>query len=195
MQRLFVPRLGPSVPRRGNAISAGFGRAVLRLAGWSFAGSVPDVAKAVVIVAPHTSNWDFLIGVAAMFALGLRVVFLGKHTLFRWPLGAVMRWLGGIPVDRRLASGVVEATVGLLGARERMILALAPEGTRRRVERWKTGFYHVARAADVPILPIAFDWTRRQVRIGELFYTTGDLEGDVAALERFFAGLEGRRRG
>lgn len=165
----------------------------MRLWGWSFDGGIPDFAKGVVIVAPHTSNWDFLIGVAAMFALGLRVVFLGKHTLFRWPLGPVMRWLGGVPVDRRSSGGVVRETVALFDRRERMVLALSPEGTRSSVERWKTGFYHIAVAADVPIVPIALDYGERQIRIGSLFVPTGDLERDLGELEEFFFKVEGRR--
>jgi 1-acyl-sn-glycerol-3-phosphate acyltransferase len=167
----------------------------MRLWGWRFTGSIPDVAKAVVIVAPHSSNWDFFIGVAAMFSLGLRVVFLGKHTLFSWPLGPVMRWLGGMPVDRRSAAGVVGETVGLFAREEKMILALAPEGTRRAVDRWKTGFYHVAVEAEVPVVPIGLDWSRKTICLGERFDPTGEIDRDFAALEEFFSGAVGRREG
>jgi len=192
MRNVNVPSLGDSTPRRGNFFSAAVSRAFLGLFDWDFEGSVPNVSKAVLIVAPHTSNWDFFIGVAAMFGLGLRVVFLGKHTLFAWPLGSVMRWLGGIPVDRRAARGVVDETVKLFAGREQMILALSPEGTRSSVERWKTGFYYVAMEAQVPIVPVALDYGRRLVRIGGRFEPTGELDRDLQTLEEFFFGVEGR---
>lgn len=167
----------------------------MRWAGWSFEGAIPNVAKAVVIVAPHTSNWDFFIGVAAMFALGLRVVFLGKHTLFRWPLGMVMRWLGGVPVDRRTSKGVVQQTVRLFETDDRVILALSPEGTRSEVDRWRTGFYHVAHGAGVPVIPVSLDWGRKTIRIGGAVATTGDLAADLAVFKDFFLGSTGRLKG
>jgi 1-acyl-sn-glycerol-3-phosphate acyltransferase len=193
MRRTTVPKLGESTPRRGNAFSAALGRGFLQLAGWSFDGAIPDVPKAVIIVAPHTSNWDFFVGVAAMFALGVRVQFLGKHTLFFWPLGSVMRWLGGIPVDRRSPSGVVDTTVDLFRQRRQMMLGLAPEGTRSSVERWKTGFYFVASQAGVPIVPVALDYARRKIRIGDRFEPTGRIDDDLRCLEGFFSDIEGRR--
>lgn len=169
------------------------GRGAMRLFGWSFDGGIPDVAKAVLIVAPHTSNWDFPLGVAVMFSLGLRSVFLGKHTLFGRTLGPMMRWLGGVPVDRNAATGVVGETVKLFAEREQMILALSPEGTRSTVERWKMGFYHIAVEAEVPIVPIAFDYKPRQIRIGECFVPTGEMGSDLATLADFFSGAVGRR--
>ena len=165
----------------------------MRLFGWTIEGRIPDVAKGVLIVAPHSSNWDFFLGVATMFSLGLRVVFLGKHTLFAWPLGPVMRWLGGFPVDRRSATGVVDETVRLFASKEKMILALAPEGTRRAVEKWKTGFYRVATAAQVPVVPVVLDWGRKTVEFGDRFDTTGDIDRDLAALGEVFSEAEGRR--
>jgi len=193
MNRDNVPDLGKSTPRRGNVISAALARWFLGGLGWGFAGEIPDVSRAVIIVAPHTSNVDFFVGVAAMFALGLRVEFLGKHTLFFWPLGPVMRWLGGIPVNRHVAAGVVDQTVRLFANRKRMILALAPEGTRKSVERWKTGFYFVAREARVPIVPVAVDYRRRLIRLGGRFDPTGELGEDLRFLKAFFADAEGRR--
>lgn len=190
---LEVPELGVSTPHRGNAFSAALGRLALRLAGWGFEGAVPDVAQAVLIVAPHTSNMDFFIGVAAMFALGIRVVFLGKHTLFVGPLGAVMRWLGGVPVDRRTPHGVVNDTVGLFAEHEQLMLAVAPEGTRSAVDRWKTGFYFVAVEAGVPIVPIALDYRRRLVRIGGRFEPSGDLGSDLPDLQHFYRDVAGKR--
>ena len=106
-----LPGLGPAVPRRRSRALVLFGRAVLRLLGWRVVGTVPDLPKFVVAVAPHTSNWDFVIGAAAMFALDLDLAFIGKHTLFRWPFAAVLRWMGGSPVDRSKPHGLVEDSV------------------------------------------------------------------------------------
>lgn len=185
--------LPPALPRRGNAFSASAGRTALRALGWRIDGAIPDVPKLVAIVAPHTSNWDFLVGVAALFTLGVDVRFLGKDTLFRWPLGAIMRWLGGVPVDRASSHDVVDQTVAEFAARDRMILALAPEGTRHHVERWRTGFYFIALGAHVPILPIAFDWSTKTIRIGPPFTPTGALDADLAALGAFYTGVRGKR--
>ncbi|MGH8518963.1 MAG: 1-acyl-sn-glycerol-3-phosphate acyltransferase, partial [Panacagrimonas sp.] len=137
-------------------------------------------------------NWDFVIGIAAKFALRLRVLFLGKDTLFRFPLGPLMRGLGGLPVDRSASHDVVSGIVDAFGSRERLILALAPEGTRKRVERWRTGFYHIAHGANVPILPVALDWGTRTIRIGTAFPTSGDLDADLPLLQRHFEGVRGR---
>lgn len=185
--------LPPALPRRGNALSQRLGNAALHALGWRLEGTLPDVPRLVAIVAPHTSNWDFAVGVAALFALGVDVRFLGKHTLFRWPLGPVMRWLGGVPVERSASHDVVEETVAEFERRDRMVLALAPEGTRRKVERWRTGFYYIALGAHVPIVPIAFDWGAKTIRIGAPFAPTGHLDADITALSSFYAGVTGRR--
>ena len=149
------------------------GRALLRALRWRIEGEIPNVAKFVLIVAPHTSNWDFVIGIVAKWALGIRVTFLGKNTLFRFPFGAAMRALGGVPVDRSASHDVVRDIVAEFARRERMILALAPEGTRKHVERWRTGFYHIARGAGVPILSVALNYGVRAIQIGPLFTSVG----------------------
>lgn len=141
----------------------------------------------VIIVAPHSSNLDFIVGVAAKLAMRLSVTYLGKDTLFRFPLGIVMRRLGGIPVDRANANAVVSSVITQMENRRAMLLAIAPEGTRRPVERWRTGFYHIARGADVPILPVALDWGTRTVRIGTPFAPTGDMDADIAELRGRFS--------
>jgi 1-acyl-sn-glycerol-3-phosphate acyltransferase len=166
---------------------------VLRVWGWRFTGELPDCPKAVVIVAPHTSNWDFVLGIAGMFAVGVRVSWLGKHTIFRGPFGAVMRWLGGIAVDRRSSAGVVEQTVARFEASDRLILGMSPEGTRSRVDRWRTGFYYIASGAGVPIVPVSFCYQTRTIRFGEPILASGDREADFRALEEFFNRVTGRR--
>ncbi len=166
----------------------------MKVAGWTFRGSIPNVAKAVIIVAPHTSNWDFVIGAAGMLALDLDLRFLGKHTLFEGPLAPIMRGLGGIPVDRsHPGSGVVDTMVALFAAEDRLILALAPEGTRGRVERWRTGFYRIAAGAGVPIVPVALDYGSKTIVLGTPASASGDVEADLAALRAFFADAVGRR--
>jgi 1-acyl-sn-glycerol-3-phosphate acyltransferase len=151
------PVLGDQIPLRGNAVTRALGHAALRLLGWRVEGEVPNLPKFVVAVAPHTSNWDFVVGVAAMFALDLRIAFLGKHTLFRWPFGRLMRWMGGIPVDRASPHGVVNQSIDAFMRVERRILAIAPVGTRRLVAHFMSGFLLFARGANVPVVLASLD--------------------------------------
>lgn len=183
---MAVPLLGPRVPKSGGALTRPLGRALLRLGGWRVLGEFPDVAQCVLIVAPHTSNWDFVFGLAAKWALGLRVRFIAKHTLFRYPLGVFMRGVGGIPVDRHSAEGFAERVASEFAAGEPLWLVVAPEGTRRRVERWKTGFHRIAMAAHLPILPIALDYAARAVRALPLYAPSGDYAADLKALSTHF---------
>ena len=186
------PELPPSLPRRGNALSKGLARSLLSVAGWRVDGEFPDRAKMIAIVAPHTSNWDFIVGILVVFALGLRVRFLGKHTLFTPPLGWLMRWLGGTPVVRDTPQGAVADAAEMIGREERVLLAVAPAGTRTRGKPWRSGFYNIALAAKVPILPAAFDYARKSLRLFPLFEPTGDYEADLARLRSCYAEI--RRR-
>jgi len=181
-----TPPLGPLTPSRGNRLSRAAGRAVLALLGWRLEGEVPNRPRVVLVVAPHTSNWDFLLGISAMLALGLDARWIGKDTLFRPPLGPLLRWLGGTPVDRNAPEGVVPEAVRRLRTEDRLCLTLSPEGTRRKVERWKTGFHRMARQADVPVWPVAFDYSRKVVALLPVFTPTDDLESDLRALRSLF---------
>lgn len=164
----------------------------MRVTGWGFEGNFPDLPRLVIAVAPHTSNWDFVHGAAAMFALDLKVAFIGKHTLFVWPFSLFFRWMGGIPVDRSAAHGVVgEAIEGFRQSPAR-VLAIAPEGTRRKVERFKTGFLHIARGAGVPVLLVGLDYATRTVHIGPLFEVGEDIEAERVKVEAHFAKVPGR---
>jgi 1-acyl-sn-glycerol-3-phosphate acyltransferase len=191
--QMNVPPLGPGIPGRGNAFSRSLGRTAYALTGWHFVGALPDLPKFVLIIAPHTSNWDFFVGVGALFSLGLKVEFFGKDSVFRWPIGLVMRWLGGIPVDRSVSKDRVSHSVAAFKARDKLVLGMAPEGTRTKVEEWKTGFYHVARGAGVPIVPVAFDYAKKAIIIGDPFTPTGDIAGDIEKLRGFFAKATAKR--
>jgi 1-acyl-sn-glycerol-3-phosphate acyltransferase len=187
------PALGAQVPRRGSGLFRALGRAALALLGWRVEGDIPNLPKFVVAVAPHTSNWDFVVGVAAMFALDLRIAFLGKDTLFRGPFVAVLRWMGGIPVDRSSPHGVVADSISAFGDSESLVLAIAPEGTRKRVERFRTGFLHIARGAHVPVLLAALDYGEHCVRFGPLIEPGEDVEVDRARIEAHFAPVRGKK--
>jgi 1-acyl-sn-glycerol-3-phosphate acyltransferase len=185
--------LGDALPKSGGTLSRALGRGMLRLMGWRVDGELPDIPRCVIIIAPHTTNWDFIVGIAAKFGLGLRAEWLGKHTLFRPPFGGLMRWLGGIPVHRDQPQDVVAQSVRRFAECDRLVLGLSPEGTRKAVARWRTGFYHIAEGAGVPILPVAFDWSRRSLVVGPLVTPSGDMDADLAVLDAFYAPARGRR--
>ena len=181
--------LGPEIPRAGGPLSRALGRLVLALIGWRVEGEMPNLPRFVVIVAPHTSNWDFVIAMGAKLGMGIEVAWIGKDSLFRFPFDALLRRLGGIPVDRSSANAVVQRVAGEFARRPKMVFALAPEGTRKKVERWRTGFYHIAHTAGVPVVPAALDWKARAVRLLPPFTTTGSPDADIAALQRLYDGL------
>jgi 1-acyl-sn-glycerol-3-phosphate acyltransferase len=194
MPRTSFPEVPSAIPQRGWTIGRAIGRLILKIARWGFAGEIPNISKGVIIVAPHTSNWDFVIGAAGMLALDLELRFIGKHTLFGGPLAPLMRGLGGIPVNRHQpGEGFVEGMAERFESEEKLILALAPEGTRSTVSRWKTGFHRIALAAGVPIFAVALDYGPRRIRFGPLLRPTDDLDRDLAVFLEFFATARGRR--
>ena len=188
-----VPALPECLPSRGNAFSSAVSRALLGAWGWRIEGEFPERPKMVAIVAPHTSNWDFVVGILAVFAIGIRVRFLGKHTLFKGPLGAFMRWCGGMPVNREAPQGLVPQAVEAMAKAPAMLLAIAPAGTRSSTKPWKTGFYHIAVAARVPIFPVVFDGAARTIRLLPAFQPSGDYEADLLELKSLYAGVRGIR--
>jgi 1-acyl-sn-glycerol-3-phosphate acyltransferase len=181
-----------SYPRRNNGVTRAFGRFLMRVSGWRFEGHLPDVPKIIVAVAPHTSNWDFVVGVMALFALDVRISFLGKHTLFTGLFGRWLRSLGGIPVDRTKAHGVVGDTIAAINAAPRMLFALSPEGTRKLDHGFKTGFLHMAHGASVPICLAYFDFANKVVGFGPLFTATGDVNADMQHVLDFYKPIRGR---
>ena len=177
-----IPELGPNVSRAHGPLAAALGRFVMGVRGWTIEGNLPDIPRMVLIVAPHTSNWDFLTGLCVKFSMHMGGRFVAKHTLFRFPLGVVMRWLGGVPVDRSAAARFVGEAARAVRDAERMTLVIAPEGTRRRAEKWKSGFYRIAVEAGVPIVGAGFDYPRKVVFFTPPFLPTGDYERDLAFL-------------
>lgn len=188
-----VPALPPNVPRRRKRFLERVGRLGMRLLGWRVAGQFPDLPKFVIIVAPHTSNWDFICALFCDLALDLEAGFLAKHTIFIGPFGRWLRSLGGIPVVRSASHNVVSDVAAEFARRDQMVLAIAPEGTRRKVETWKSGYWHIARAAGVPIVPVGLDFARRAAVIGPPRYPTDSLTDDEAEFRRFFAGITPKR--
>lgn len=181
-----------NIPRRNNRLTRAIGRFILNMFGWSFQGELPDVPRQVVIVAPHTSNWDFIIGVLALFSLDLKANWIGKHSIFTPPFHLVMDWLGGIPVNRSLPNDLVNSTRKRFEREERMVLGLAPEGTRGRVEKWKRGFYRIAEGAGVPITCAGIDYRTRTIRFGPVIQPSGRYEDDIDIIREFYSGVTGR---
>ncbi|MRI33021.1 acyltransferase [Endozoicomonas sp. OPT23] len=156
------------------------------LGGWKLVGEIPKINKCVIIVAHHTSNWDFIVGVATKLILRLKIRFFAKHSLFAPPLGWLMKGLGGISIKRDKSINRVEQQAEAIRDADNFVLVIAPEGTRSKVDRWKTGFYHIARKADVPIVPCSFDFKNRQVIFGEPMMMSGDQEKDFRDMHEFF---------
>ncbi|NNE70296.1 MAG: acyltransferase [Rhodothermales bacterium] len=186
------PPLSPSLPTWGNAVTRFVGRLILGLGGFRWVGPMPDLKKFVLIGAPHTSNWDFVYGMALLMALGVRVNWIGKHTIFRPPFGGFMRWLGGVPVDRSRTDGLVAQVCEAMEKADKMIIGLAPEGTRKPVDRWKSGFYRIAVGAGVPIMVGMIDFGRKELRVDSVFEPTGDAEADMAAIRARYKGVKGK---
>jgi 1-acyl-sn-glycerol-3-phosphate acyltransferase len=169
------------------------GRAWLRAFRWEVEGTAPDAPRAVVVAAPHTSNWDLPFTLAIAWSLDLDIQWVGKHTLFETPVwGAFLRSLGGIGVDRRGRNDAVKAIAEAIRERERILLIVPPEGTRGAATRWKTGFYWIAIESDVPIVLGFLDYARRRGGFGHVFRPTGDIERDFAKLREFYADVKGK---
>jgi 1-acyl-sn-glycerol-3-phosphate acyltransferase len=181
-----------NLPQRGNRLTRGFGQFFLDLLGWSFDNRLPDLPKQVIIVAPHTSNWDFIIGILAVFALGIEAHWIGKHTLFFPPLNFLMEWLGGISVNRSLPNDLIKTTAERFNREEKFIIGIAPEGTRRKVENWKRGYYLIASNAGVPITCASLDYRSRTIGFGKPLMPTGDYDADFKIISQFFSTVTGK---
>lgn len=175
-----------------NGLTRWFGRAVLTVFGWNVVGTIPDVKRLLIIAAPHTSNWDFVFVMAAVLGLNLRLRWLGKHTIFKPGAVWFMRWLGGIPTNREQPEDIVQYVVDLSNREESVAIGLAPEGTRAKVSRWKTGFLRIAKLLDCPILLISLDFQGKHFIIGDLYQPTGDSEADLAVIKSYYSGFQAK---
>ncbi|HEY9094580.1 MAG TPA: lysophospholipid acyltransferase family protein [Hydrogenophaga sp.] len=168
--------------------------ACLKLMGWTVHGQLPEHAsKSVLIAAPHTSNWDLPMTIMVAFALRLRPRWMGKASIFRRPFGGLMRWLGGIAVDRAQSNNLVESSArAIRDALEPLQLIVPPEGTRSKTRQWKTGFYYIAQSAQVPIVMAFMDYSTKRSGLGPLFEPTGQVESDLAAIKAFYKPYKGK---
>lgn len=170
-------------------------RGILRLSGWHIEGALPDCARLVLIGAPHSSWWDGIWGLLIKIGIGAEIHFMIKAELFRGPVGAGLRRLGGIAINRHAARGVVEQMADRFDGQSPLWLAITPEGTRKPVAHWKTGFWHIAHQANVPVFPVAFHYPHKAIVLGPLFTTTDDMDADIEHLRSFFSPYQGRHHG
>lgn len=188
---IAVPPMAPRIA--GQGFIRWIGSSVIRHSSWRLAGEFPQVAKLVAIAAPHSSNWDGIIGISFAYALGVRATWMGKDSLFKFGLDRLMRGLGGIPTDRSNPRGAVGQMAEMLRtSADPMWLFLAPEGTRKIVPKWRTGFWHIASEAGVPILLVAIDYPARRFVVGPLFHPTGDKERDLQSLYDWYRPFQGK---
>lgn len=164
---------------------------LLKITGWKLKGKVPGLDKYVIIGAPHTSNWDMIMMLLIVFSNRQKVTWLGKSPLFKKPFGTVMRWLGGIPVDRSKRSNAVNMSIQLFSERDKLIIVLAPEGTRRSEGSWKTGFYYIAKGAGVPVILGFIDRKNKRCGLGPVFYLTDDIDTDMNEIRKFYSDMTG----
>jgi len=167
-------------------------RTFLNTIGWKTIGKLPEnEKKLIIVVAPHTSNWDFIMGVIIRGAMGFKANFLGKKSLFKKPFGFIFTGLGGIPVDRSTSQNMVEQVVEIVNKRSSFILAIAPEGTRGKVKKWRTGFYYIALKANIPIIMCQLDYEHKEARFLDSFYPTGNVDQDLQYIQQQFKGVKG----
>ena len=186
---LKMPAVPANVPRRNYGVLGRVARKVLLLRGWKICGELPQQEKFILAVAPHTSNWDFFIGIAAMFSLNLKVSFFGKASIFRWPVKSLLESIGGIAVDRSHSHGVVGQIVETFNQSDKFILGLAPEGTRSKTVEWKTGFLHIAKQAQVPVVPVSFDFAKKEVRFHLGVKITGEINQELIEFKQVFSNV------
>jgi 1-acyl-sn-glycerol-3-phosphate acyltransferase len=177
-----------------NTLLRAFSVVYLKLTGWKVLGALPaDAQRSVFIAAPHTSNWDLPYTLMVAFVLRLNIYWMGKASIFSFPFGPLMRWLGGISVDRAKSNNLVAASAeAIKQAQGALQLIVPPEGTRSKTRYWKTGFYHIAVAAQVPIVMAYMDYERKISGLGPMFVPTGDLEADMLRIKAFYAPFKGK---
>ncbi len=178
--------LSPPIPNKFQGL---LGLSFLKMVGWEAVGNVPDIPKFVMLLAPHTSNWDLFIILAILYALGVKFCWFGNIGFFRWPVGGFFKWLGGIPINRGLRQNMVQQTVEIINSHEQIIVGITPEGTRSNTKYWKTGFYYIACQARIPIVFAFLDYDRKVGGLGPTMNPTGDIEEDMKIIRQFYSGI------
>ena len=178
---------------RGNRsqILRKIGRFGINISGWAVKGQVPDEERIVIIAAPHTSNWDFILAMLAIFGLNIKLRWLGKHSIFKPGFKKFFEWLGGIPVYRDNPSTLIENVVDIVKKEKSIVIAMTPEGTRKKVKRWKTGFLRIAKQTQSKILLISIDAPTKSIEIGKIFNPTGDSEEDLEFIQKYYSSFRG----
>lgn len=198
MKPSYLPETGGAplqIPLSPQSAYRRFFAWVLRSCGWTLAGEFPNLPKLVFIAAPHSSWWDGFWGLMFKAAVGLDASFMAKKELFSGPLGPLLRRMGGIAIERSAAHGVVEQMVERFAERERLWLGIAPEGTRKAVTKWKSGFWQIAHEAGVPVMALYFHYPEKIIGIGPVFELSGDREADIARIRDFYRPWQGKNRG
>jgi 1-acyl-sn-glycerol-3-phosphate acyltransferase len=170
-----------------------FARFYMRIKGWRNDGKLPDFPKCVMIAAPHTSNWDLFYTLIIAFSFPLKVYWMGKDSIFKPPFKRFCKWLGGIPIDRSKSNNMVDQSIEVFKTAEKMVMIVPPEGTRKKVRYWKTGFYYIAYGAGVPIILGFVDYKRKVGGLGPVFTPTGNIESDMREIQSFYSGITGKR--
>ncbi len=191
-EKKYIPPLGPAVPRWGNRLTKAVGRLLLAGYGWRVEGQLPDASKFVIVLAPHTSCWDFLTNMGTMLAVGFQSHWFIADAYDWWPFGKFLRWLGAVPVDRSMSHDLVSKMVKRFKESDEFILAIYPEGARKRVGQWKTGFWHIASRSGVPIQLVTVDYEKRVTLFGPVIESSGSVEADMEKIQAHYQGARGK---
>lgn len=183
---MTYPKLAPHHPRLGNALTSVIGKTLLKLIGWRLEGPFPQDKKFVISLAPHTSNWDFFIAIFSVLALKMKANWMAKHQIFVWPIKGLLIKMGGIPVNRKAPGGLVQQVVDEIEQSESMIFALAPEGTRTKVDNWKNGFLRIAKQANVPVYMGYFDAERKVFGFSKYSIKVDDIDEAMAHIRAYY---------
>jgi 1-acyl-sn-glycerol-3-phosphate acyltransferase len=167
-------------------------RAILNLFGWDAVQGLPKFKKYVLLGAPHTSNWDFVIAMLTALAIGLRFKWLAKHTLFKNPIGPLLKIFGGVPIDRTVHTSVIDRVAEMFDNSERLVIGITPEGTRSKTKYWKSGFYYIALSAKVPICFAFLDYGNKRIGIGDHLFPTGDISKDMKIIRNYYIDMKGK---
>lgn len=184
-----LPKLHDCTPSNQKTFSSFIGLTVLNFLGWKVVGQLPDKSKFVAAVAPHTSNWDFVIGIAAVLSMNLRIRFMGKKSIFVWPFKLILESWGGIAIDRNAKQGIVEQMVNQFQQNEQLVLGIAPEGTRKKTSQWKSGFLHIAYQANVPVVPVSLDFSKKELRFHPEVIIGSDIDKELMKFKTIFSNI------